>query len=181
MTMSRPHYALELDELEAEALTRIASSPAPELAQLKQVLAASSLVDLARPDALDVRQLRNLAQLGDGWDDAHTFAGIALAAIAEARQADDDEAYGLRYLAAARDALRLAELVEADARQARQVAPAAAARRAVRSATLEEFAAAWRALPPGYAARRAALAKKFCRSEKRIEAWHGEARAAGLL
>jgi hypothetical protein len=184
-----PHRApleLELQELASEAgawFDPLDDQTRAELAELARVFASSSLVDLSRPDSLNLVLLRTLARLPDYWDDAHVFAGVALAAIRDARDDLDDEAWTLRYLAAARDALRLAELVDAPrAHAALQTEAAADARHQAHRAELLQFADAWRALAGAkYEAKKSELVERLGKPHKTIERWITEARRAGLI
>ena len=111
------------------------------------------------------------------------FAGVALAALHEAADAIDDEAYALRYVAAGRDALRLAELVDAPRMHAAgQTEAAAEARRARGFERLQDFVAAWRELPEmKWPAKVRTVGERLSLSDKRIEAMHAEAVALGML
>jgi len=178
---------LELRELAVDAgawFDPLDDDTRAALARLERVLASSSLVDLARPDRANLALLRMLAKLPAAeWDDAHVFAGVALAALDVAADGLDDDAYALRYLTAGRDALRLAELAHARRQyQAEQTGAAAIAKRDRHADALERFAVAWRELGTMKAdAKKLELARRFDRSEKTVERWHAEARAAGLL
>lgn len=177
---------VELLELERQARAWFDPSDEEtrdELARLERALAASSLVDLARPDTINLAVLRTVAQLPAEWDDAHVLAGVALVAVRTAADGLDDEAYALRYLAAGRDALRLAELVDAPrAHAAAQTEAAAAARRKHGLERLQDFVSAWRAAAPGkWEAKRDTVAALLSLSPERIEALHTEARKLGMI
>lgn len=179
----------ELETLEVEArawFDPFDDDTGAALERLGRVLITTSQValDLARPDSMNLRMLRDVARAPAAWDDPQLLAAVALAALGVAGDGLDDEGYALRYLGAARDALRLAELMDAPrAHQATQTATAADAKRRAHAADLERFAAAWQAFPSGdkFAAKLAALAPRFSKAEKTLETWHAEARALGLL
>ena len=184
-----PHRApleLELQELAAAAgawFDPLNDATRDQLAELARVFTSSSLLDLSRPDSLNLALVRTLAQVPASWDDPHVFAGVALAAIGDARDDLDDEAWALRYLAAARDALRLAELVDAPrAHAAAQTEAAATAKFMAHHVELLQFADAWRALAGAkYEAKKSELVDRLGKPHKTIERWITEARRAGLI
>lgn len=173
----------ELVELRAQAAAWFDDDD--ERAALERVtrtLIGSTLIDLARPDTLNLALVRSVAQLPAAWDDARAFAAVAWVCVAGALADSADEAYALRYIGAARDALRMAELVDAPrAYQAQQTAEAATAKRDRHEAELERFAEAWRAAQGKYHAKVIEMAARFKRGASTIERWHAQARAAGLL
>lgn len=174
----------ELAELAAEAAAWCEcddDDDAREAARVERVLLGSTLIDLARPDTLSVPLVRGIAPVPDAWGDARLFVAIAQAAAGCARDGleDGDEAAAWQYVGAARLALAIADRL--DVPQA-QTQAAAAAKRGEHRRALQRYAEAVRALGPMKAeARQAILARDFSRSEKTIERWHAEARAAGLL
>jgi hypothetical protein len=172
----------ELAELEDEA--RAWFDPPDEethaaLARLATAARSSSLVDLARPDSINLAIVRTVAQLPAEWDIALVLAGVALAAIEEARDTIDDEAYARYYVAAGRDALRLAELADAPKAATRA---ATEKREADAFDRLQDFAVAWRGLGAMPWKRKVpAIGESLGLSEKHVERMHAEANRLGLL
>jgi len=178
----------ELQELEVEARAWFDFAPANDetlaaLERLARKFVTSSQLDISRPDRLNLELVRNLSDLPSEWDDAHVFAGVALAALQVAADGIEDEAYALRYLGAGRDALRLAELVVAPRSHANaQTEAAADARREMGSGKLDSFVALWRDLPKmKIEAKVQTIADRLSLSPKRIEALRTEARKLGMI
>jgi hypothetical protein len=182
LTMQNDSLNTERLELEAEArawFDPLDDETLAELERLDRVLASSSMLDLARPDGLNLALVRSLARLAPAeWDDAHVFAGIALAALHVAAGDVDDEAYSLRYLAAGRDALRLADLADAPNVPKRELAAAHEARAfertlAVADAFRELHALPWKEKVP-------AIAERLGLSESTVERHRSEAARLGI-
>lgn len=174
----------ELHELVDEARSYLDGTTDDELAGMVRALRVSSLVDVSRPDRLDLHLARVVAKMPRAWSDASVLAGVAFASAEFAGEALDDEAFALRYLGAARDALRLAEMLGAPAtHRVEQVQAAAAAKRDRHADELVQFAAAWRAQPQGekYDAKVEGLGRHFKRGRTTVERWVTEARRAGLI
>lgn len=154
-----------------------------ELERLDRAFAASSLLDLARPDGLNLALVRNLAHLSAEWDDAHVFAGVALVALQVAGDDVDDEAYALRYLGAAGDALRLAELADASrVQKIAQTADAAYTKWERGRDKMLDVVRLWGELAAmKSAAKVEEIGKRLSLSPKRIEAHCTEARKQGMI
>lgn len=176
---------VELAELDAEARAWLADAgaDAETIARALPRLLASSRLPLDRPDRCDPYAVRSVAGLPLTGGDGLPLALLALAALQcagdeFAAAGGADEAYALRYLAAGRDALRLAEL--ADAAKAGPRA-ATAAREAAAFERLQDVAQAWRALGAlPWKVKVPAIAQRLGVSEKTVERLRADAAALGL-
>lgn len=176
-----------LEELLGEAqgwFDASSNDDAEALARLCRAIEGSTLLDASNPDTLDLQRVRLVARVPRSWGDPLLLAGIAVAVLGMAADTIDDEAYAVRYIGAARAALRIAENLDAPrVHRASQAAAAAAAKRSRHAIELARFAQAWQSLPKGdkFEAKKVALAKRFAKSESTIERWVAEARKSGLL